>query len=60
MKLLTSLWHKQKQEQSPNDLLNSALDVALDFNNWLSPIQNRLKERHRSLTKAELDALNQT
>ncbi len=41
-------------------MLNSALDLALDFGNWLSPIQTRLRARHPTLDARQLDGLDET
>ncbi|MGB6006971.1 hypothetical protein [Castellaniella sp.] len=60
MKLFASFWKKQDRDESREGLLNSALDIALDFDNCLSPIQGRLKDLRPSLSDQELDELNQT
>lgn len=60
MKILARLFRRAEQQPDPDELLNSALDVALDFDNWLSPIQSRLQARQPSLDTAQLDALNAT
>ena len=40
-------------------LRDEGLALAMDWGDqWLSPIQARLRERHRSLSPAELDAIN--
>ena len=59
-----NLWGFLRRRHAPAeraaDLLNSALDLALDFGNWLGPIQARLRARHPALDAQQLDALNQT
>ena len=60
MNLLGFLRRRHPPAPSAADLLNSALDLALDFGNWLSPIQGRLRARHPSLDAQQLDRLNQT
>jgi hypothetical protein len=40
-------------------VLNDGLALAMDWGEgWLAPIQDRLRERHPSLTKAELDGFD--
>ena len=39
-------------------VLNDALDIALDWGNWLSPIQDRLLLMHRQLTATQLGEIN--
>lgn len=60
MNLFGFLRRRQAPAESATALLNSALDLALDFGNWLSPIQGRLKARHPALDAQQLDTLNQT
>ncbi|OUM02168.1 hypothetical protein [Variovorax sp. JS1663] len=60
MNLFGFLRRPRAPAESASALLNSALDLALDFGNWLSPIQGRLKARHPSLDAQQLDRLNQT
>ena len=57
---LLGFFRRRAPAESAADLLNSALDLALDFGNWLSPIQGRLKTRHPALDAQTLDSLNQT
>ncbi|MFC0402128.1 hypothetical protein [Paraburkholderia rhizosphaerae] len=59
MKIFGSFWHRQDRNENQNALLNSALDIALDFDNWLNPIQGRLKTRHPSLDEQNLQRLNE-
>jgi len=42
------------------ELLNSALDIGLDWERSLSPIQGRLKAMCPELNDVQLDALNET
>ena len=45
----------------PDALRNEGLALAMDWGeDWLAPIQPRLRERHPRLTAAELDALDAT
>lgn len=59
MKLFGSLWRRRARSDTRTVLLNSALDIALDFDNWLNPIQGRLKASHPSLDEQQLDSINQ-
>jgi hypothetical protein len=59
MKFFSSLWHRKGRRETETVLLNSALDLALDFDNWLSPIQKRLEAHCPSLDKQQLERLNQ-
>jgi hypothetical protein len=59
MKIFDSLWRRHGRSETKIILLNSALDLALDFDNWLSPIQGRLKASHPSLDEEQLEMLNQ-
>ena len=48
-----------KRGLTPAALRNEGLDLAMDWGEqWLSPIQARLRERHPSLSAAELDAID--
>ena len=45
----------------PDALRNEGLGLAMDWGeDWLAPIQERLRERHPRLTRAELDELDAT
>ena len=45
----------------PDALRNEGLALAMDWGeDWLAPIQPRLRERHPRLTAVELDALDAT
>ena len=45
----------------PDALRNEGLALAMDWGeDWLAPIQQRLRERHPRLTRAELDELDST
>jgi hypothetical protein len=59
MKFFGSLWRRRDRRETETILLNGALDLALDFDNWLSPIQRRLEARYPSLDGQQLDQLNQ-
>jgi hypothetical protein len=60
MNLFGFLRRRRPSAEGAAELLNSALDLALDFGNWLSPIQGRLRARHPSLDAQQLDELNRT
>ncbi|MFP3555467.1 hypothetical protein SB861_32855 [Paraburkholderia sp. SIMBA_049] len=59
MKIFSALWRRQGRSETKTFQLNSALDLALDFDNWLSPIQGRLKANHPLLEEQQLEMLNQ-
>ncbi|OXI43811.1 YolD-like family protein [Burkholderia aenigmatica] len=59
MKIFNVPWRRQGRVETRTVLLNSALDLALDFDNWLSPIQGRLKASQPSLDEQQLEMLNQ-
>lgn len=59
MKIFNALWRRQGRSETKTILLNSALDLALDFDNWLNPIQERLKVSHPSLDEQQVEMLNQ-
>jgi hypothetical protein len=45
-----------KETSSENEILNSALDLAMDFGeNWLKPINDRLLSKYKFLTQDQLN-----
>ncbi|MBB5460179.1 hypothetical protein [Paraburkholderia sp. Cpub6] len=59
MKIFNAPWRRRGRIEAKTILLNSALDLALDFDNWLSSIRERLKASQPSLDKQQLEMLNQ-
>lgn len=55
-----TLWRNRGASGDHGILLNSALDLALDFDNGLAPVHSRLRERHASLDAPELERLYRT
>jgi hypothetical protein len=56
MSWFRSPFHRRPTEE---ELLNEGLGLAMDWGeSWLSPINGRLRERHRHLKADELDRLN--
>jgi hypothetical protein len=54
-------WLKRRRRPSRAALLNEGLALAMDWGeDWLAPINARLRERHADLSSAELDELNAT
>ncbi|WP_435354963.1 hypothetical protein [Emticicia sp. SJ17W-69] len=49
----------EKDEPSRQDILNDALDIAMEFGkNWLMPIQERLKSKYPFLSENDLNSFN--
>ena len=55
-------WLKRLFRPAPprrSELLNRGLELAMDWGeNWLAPIQERLHQQYRHLSREELDELN--
>jgi len=52
-------WLPKRRRPSRDALLNEGLGLAMDWgDDWLAPINARMRERHAHLETAELDALN--
>ncbi len=48
-----------RRPASPDDVRNEGLGLAMDWGEqWLSPVQGRLREHHPSLTGVELDGID--
>lgn len=49
-----------KQPAHSQEVLNEAMDIALEWGSWLSPIQDRLAARRPAVSRQRLDELNGT
>lgn len=49
-------WHRSQRNMASrtDEIFNSGLDIALDFDNWLCPIEAKLGQRHPELSAAVL------
>jgi hypothetical protein len=58
MSWLRRLWFA-KRDLPPDALRNEGLELAMDWGEqWLSPIQERLRQRHPAVAALELDAID--